>query len=194
MNVYYPSNFVKKRPTPQRNQWSFIAPEAKTVGARKFTKKNIKRDGVWNKFLDWIDKDNNFQFQILGVGILTLAIILSFQSFVSSTSVDTAAGDVDPINKEVRLLTNFQQASSTSSSSSTGQLQEIPIEMPKVEEPAQTPAVEAEKAKQRNYEVVAGDSVSLIAKKNNVTSQEIIDANKLEDPAAIKVGQVLIIP
>lgn len=53
----------------------------------------------------------------------------------------------------------------------------------------------AEPAEQTIYTVVAGDSLSTIADKfPGVTWQEIAEANDLDDPSAISIGQKLIIP
>ena len=45
-----------------------------------------------------------------------------------------------------------------------------------------------------NYTVQTGDSLAIIAKKNNAKQQDIINANKISDPARIVVGQTLFIP
>ena len=45
-----------------------------------------------------------------------------------------------------------------------------------------------------NYTVQAGDTLAVIARKNNAKQQDIINANKISDPARIRVGQTLFIP
>ena len=45
-----------------------------------------------------------------------------------------------------------------------------------------------------NYTVQAGDSLAVIARKNNAKQQDIINANKISDPSKIRVGQTLFIP
>ena len=45
-----------------------------------------------------------------------------------------------------------------------------------------------------NYTVQAGDTLAVIAKNNNAKLQDIINANKIADPAKIQVGQTLFIP
>lgn len=45
-----------------------------------------------------------------------------------------------------------------------------------------------------NYTVQSGDSLAVIAKKNNAKQQDIINANKISDPSKIQVGQTLFIP
>ncbi|MCB0196905.1 MAG: LysM peptidoglycan-binding domain-containing protein [Anaerolineae bacterium] len=44
------------------------------------------------------------------------------------------------------------------------------------------------------YTVVSGDTLSSIAKRYGITVRELIDANQLEDPNRIHIGQKLIIP
>ncbi len=45
-----------------------------------------------------------------------------------------------------------------------------------------------------NYTVQSGDSLAIIAKKNNAKMRDIINANKISDPSRITVGQTLFIP
>lgn len=45
-----------------------------------------------------------------------------------------------------------------------------------------------------NYTVQAGDTLAVIARKNNAKQQDIINANKISDPSKIRVGQTLFIP
>jgi LysM repeat protein len=45
-----------------------------------------------------------------------------------------------------------------------------------------------------NYTVQAGDTLAVIARKNNAKQKDIINANKIADPAKIMVGQTLFIP
>ncbi len=45
-----------------------------------------------------------------------------------------------------------------------------------------------------NYPVQNGDTLAVIARKNNARQQDIINANKISDPSKILVGQTLFIP
>jgi LysM repeat protein len=45
-----------------------------------------------------------------------------------------------------------------------------------------------------NYTVQAGDTLAVIAKKNNAKLQDIVNANKIADPTRIRTGQTLFIP
>ncbi len=45
-----------------------------------------------------------------------------------------------------------------------------------------------------NYTVQSGDTLAVIARKNNAKMQDIINANKISDPSRLRVGQTLFIP
>lgn len=45
-----------------------------------------------------------------------------------------------------------------------------------------------------NYTVQTGDTLAVIARKNNAKVADIVNANKIADPAKIQVGQTLFIP
>lgn len=45
-----------------------------------------------------------------------------------------------------------------------------------------------------SYTVVSGDTIARIAQKTGARAQDIINANKISDPARIQVGQVLFVP
>jgi len=45
-----------------------------------------------------------------------------------------------------------------------------------------------------NYTVQSGDTLAVVARKNNAKLQDIINANKITDPSKIQVGQTLFIP
>jgi len=45
-----------------------------------------------------------------------------------------------------------------------------------------------------NYTVQPGDTLAVIARKNNAKLQDIINANKIADPTRVRAGQTLFIP
>jgi LysM repeat protein len=45
-----------------------------------------------------------------------------------------------------------------------------------------------------NYTVQNGDTLAVIARKNNAKQQDIINANKISDPSRLRAGQTLFIP
>ena len=46
----------------------------------------------------------------------------------------------------------------------------------------------------RTYTIQAGDTLSAVAEQFNVSVEEIMEANGIEDPTRLEVGQVLVIP
>lgn len=60
---------------------------------------------------------------------------------------------------------------------------------------AQKPAEPTEGHPQyRTYTVKSGDRLIFIAKKLNVTQEDLIAANRIKDPAKLQIGQVLKVP
>lgn len=68
-----------------------------------------------------------------------------------------------------------------------------PKPAPEPEPPAQPPPI-PEPGDQFVYTVVSGDTLSTIAKRYGITLRELIEANDIEDPNFIRVGQKLVIP
>lgn len=60
--------------------------------------------------------------------------------------------------------------------------------------PASSPPASAAPTTSRKYVVAPGDTLSAIAEKFGVTTQQLIEANKLSNPDFLTVGQELIIP
>jgi LysM repeat protein len=56
------------------------------------------------------------------------------------------------------------------------------------------PAAEAKPATRASYTVKSGDRLIFIAKKFNVTTEELVAFNKISDPAKLQIGQTLKIP
>jgi len=61
-------------------------------------------------------------------------------------------------------------------------------------QPGDTPAVASPSPAVMTYTVQAGDTLAKIAAEFGVTVDEIVEANDIEDPSLINVGQVLVIP
>jgi len=64
----------------------------------------------------------------------------------------------------------------------------------KTPEPPAPPPPIPEPGDQFVYTVVSGDTLSTIAKRYGITLRELIEANDIEDPNFIRVGQKLVIP
>jgi len=140
--------------------------------------------------------DSAFVFQIAGIGIITLAIILTFQSFMGGMSVATQASQ-DRQQSQVRLVTNFRY-SGTQQNSSNSQLQEIaatpdPVEVSKEVEVQLSQQQEALTKPIITHVVEEGDNVYTIAAQYRILPQQLISRNNLIAPYTIKVGQELVI-
>ena len=73
--------------------------------------------------------------------------------------------------------------------------EEILVPNPGMELPTATPVpVDLPRGTELSYTILPGDSIAAIAVKFRSTEDAILEANELEDPNTIQVGQVLIIP
>lgn len=106
MKVYYTQPRYKVYPNKSR---LVNANFSSKVGGSKFGK------NIYN----WIESNNSFYFQLIGIFILTAGMILSLQNFLDGTKLNASAKE----NSEIRLLTNFKQ--SPKLNLSTGKLQEV---------------------------------------------------------------------
>jgi murein DD-endopeptidase MepM/ murein hydrolase activator NlpD len=68
---------------------------------------------------------------------------------------------------------------------------DAPILTPTPDEPKVLPTLRTEA---ETYTIQEGDTLGIIASRNRVSLQDILDANKLTDPNLVSVGQSLIIP
>jgi LysM repeat protein len=171
-------------------------------------KRTAKRNSVFSLISDYIEKQQKSQkfasenrfleegahFQIFGMCILTVAVVLSFQGFVTSDSIGINAEDDQ---SEVRLLTNFQYNPSNDTKES--RLQDFSI-APIVDEdivsespavPSQTQETEPTVPEPTTHIVASGDNVYTIAAEYDVSPQEIIRINNLVAPYTINIGDEL---
>ncbi len=86
------------------------------------------------------------------------------------------------------------RAPSASASSSTAPASGSPPSAPSSSAPPSTAAPSSPTTSGQKYVVEPGDTLSVIAEKFGVTMQQIIDANKLQNPDVLLVGQELLIP
>jgi LysM repeat protein len=76
-----------------------------------------------------------------------------------------------------------------------GQILNIPASGTKAPEPiAAKPQIVQTKLTARSYTVKSGDRLIFIAKKFNVSTEELIAYNKISDPGKLQIGQTLKIP
>lgn len=132
----------------------------------------------FGKIFDKID-ENPFLFQIIGISILTVAILISFQSLADFSTTPVRALDT---NYEVRMLTSFQNTPDQLLTSSS-KVEEIEI-TPQKNEPSvmETP---------KTYTVKSGDSLYSISQETKISIDDLINFNGLADGSKLVVGQEL---
>jgi LysM domain len=134
--------------------------------------------GSFKKIFDKID-ENPFLFQVIGISILTIAILISFQSLADFSVTPVRAFDA---NYEVRMLTNFQ-ANPSEQSIKANKIEEIQIAPAKV-----GPSVPV---KPKSYVVKSGDSLYSISQEVKVSVADLVDINGIADSSKLIVGQEL---
>lgn len=144
-------------------------------------------------------KDRNARRRWLKVGLLTLLVLALFSSLAGcerpkSSGLPTSAAPVATttisqvtVSASPTIVTTFETQTPQATSSPT-----IPL-------PTNTPTLlPAPTATVSNpgtvtYTVVAGDTLYSIARRYNVTVNELMALNGITDPGSLRVGQVLII-
>jgi len=173
----------------------------------KRIRSNATRNSVFSLISKYIDQnksvsrlnrnivDDGVYFQIFGMCIITVAVVLAFQGFVRSDSLATSAEQQE---KEVRILTNFQYSYTPSNVQS--RLQDFSIapvtatDTPDSTAPNNEATVVETPIKQDVIHVVEdGENVYTIAADYEVNPQEIISLNNLAAPYTIKVGEELVV-
>jgi LysM repeat protein len=130
----------------------------------------------FSKIFDKID-ENPFLFQIIGISILTVAILISFQSLADFSVTPVSASPY-----EVRMLTNFQSVRGQQAVGAS-KIEEIELTKPEI--------TALEKVKLTRYEVKQGDTLSAISSDVGISIGDLIEINNLEISSQLKIGQIL---
>jgi LysM repeat protein len=146
---------------------------------------------------------NKFYFQIIGIGMLTFAIVLAFYSFVSLT---TTGAEASTKSENIRILTNFQKNQDDYSRSSSAKLIEISTPANQPEE-NQISSSKTEKAtltietkpsekttQQPVYIVLQDDTLYKISQATSKPIESIAQLNKLTPPYNLSIGQEILLP
>ena len=147
---------------------------------------SIRKSDFSRSFFSWIESNNNFYFQLIGIFILTVGMVLSLQNFLDGTKLNASAKE----NSDVRILTNFQQSIKTDSDS--GKLQEV---ISTVTPP--TVLNEVAKTVEENfveYTVKDKDTIQTIAIKFKVSVPQITNLNKVPENTNLIVGSKIKVP
>jgi len=168
------------------NNWN-VAFSKRPVLPVYSSKRFVHKEPLFRDVYDWIDNNNSFAFQILGMLILTAALFLSFSSVASAdSSVSDAKGFV-------YLTNNFRAAISDPETSGKVKPQEIVPEVPAGSET--NPTVTAPVVPQfTTYTVKSGESLYFICNKLTVDCERVKDLNELKYPYTLSVGQDIRIP
>jgi hypothetical protein len=147
--------------------------------SRKATvKKFAHKDAGMLNLREIFDKinENPFIFQIIGLSVLTLAILISFQSLA-----DFSVTPVSASTYEVRMLTNFKSNSGKNVS-----------ELNKIEEIQLNKFEKIEVQKTENlYTVKSGDTLTSISKESNTGIADLLEINSLDETSQLKIGQLI---
>jgi LysM repeat protein len=151
-------------------------------------------------------EERPFVAQVFGIVIITIAIIVSFQTLIDVSSPKVLAGQND---NEVRVLSNFH-TKSVDGKNVQNVVEEIAPPQPKVVEKKETineskennlvdtkvmleKAPEKKEVKSRIHVVAGGETLSEIAKLYSMTVDELVKLNGIENPAALQVGMKLVV-
>lgn len=132
----------------------------------------------FSKIFDKID-ENPFLFQVIGLSILTVAILISFQSLADFSVTPVSASPY-----EVRMLTNFQSNRGQQLLDSD-KIEEIQLTKPEV--------IVLEKSKVATYEVKSGDTLYAISNQVKVSVEDLVKFNNLDISSQLKIGQILLL-
>jgi LysM repeat protein len=151
--------------------------------AASFSSK-ARSSGFSNSFFNWVESNNNFYFQLIGIFILTVGMVLSLQNFLDGTKLNASAKE----SSDVRILTNFQQQSASLADRSS--LKEVADFVPVVE--TVKPIVETVNVVE--YTVKDQETIQSVATKFKVTTEEIAGLNNLLPGQTLTSGIKLKIP
>lgn len=136
--------------------------------------------------------DPAFISQLLGLGILSIALLLAFQNFSSGLSTSVKATE----EQSVRLYTNFN-SSQVGDSRVSYNFQPLQPTQPSTTDQnaidSNQIVPEAAATQDRFYIVKQGDTINSIALLLGIETNTIVTKNNLQDPSSLRVGQKLLI-
>jgi LysM repeat protein len=153
-------------------------------------KKTTNFSGFGISFGKIFDKigENTFAFQVLGLAIITVAVVISYQTISGdlNSSVALQAKNVDS-SSDVHMYTNFNSPNEAKLSPSLVReiKQDSPLAIVTVE--SMPTATEG----RASYVVKAGDTLSDISAQTKVSVKALMVLNGISDPGALRIGQEL---
>jgi LysM domain len=141
---------------------------------------NISFDKIFGSF-----GQNSFVFQLIGLGIITVAVFISFQTISADLITTAKAQSIDP-NSDVHLYTNFKSVNEVKAASSSI------IEIPQNQVIVVQSATQPDTSEGRTSLIIkSGDTLSSISYETKVSVAKLIEYNNILDAGNLKVGQEL---
>ncbi len=167
--------------TRSNRSYSNLYRSSFATNSNKFTKYN---QPAWKKsVVSWVDQNNTFSFQILGILILTFGLFLSF-------GVITDSGSVSAMDDDIYVSSSFRNAINNPESTGQISLQEVFVFDESAEEVITVPIEDTVDF----YKVATGESLYYICQKLSVNCEMVKDLNNFESPYALSVGQRIMVP
>jgi LysM repeat protein len=195
MRIYTPNKFARSR-----------AVRRQPLKTKKTISFNFGGLGSFIQLAFKALEERPFVAQVFGIAIITVAIVVSFQTLVDVSSPKVLAGQND---NEVRVLSNFL-TKNIDNKNAQSVIEEIIPAQSKVVEKKDVKSESNEKnsvdtntklekvpekkeIKPQVHVVASGETLSEIAKLYDITVDEVVKLNGIEDPAALQVGMKLVV-
>ncbi len=163
---------------------------------KKFNNKRTHLGLFNNPFKYKLSSINSFYFQIAGILMITIGVIISFQTLIDISSPTTSAGNGS--QDSVRVLTNFQ---TDVKRSSEPKIKLVETPKPNEEKPKDNEEVVPEKVETATtyealdvYVVKANDNLYTISDLFGVPADSFIETNNLQAPYSLNIGDELLVP
>jgi len=176
MNVYKPrrspfASFSQKNSSPSYRVFS--AP----LSARHNTYRSTHKRSN-NSFLSFSLKGNTFFFQVIALFVLSVSLLLSFQSLVG---ISTTSAQAQQLTSDLRIYNNFQQQRSTIQRDQSQFIAQVPSI---TQQASSQPATASEGV----YTVQSGDTVVSVAQKFSLSVEVLATLNNLTSKSQLNPG------
>ena len=146
----------------------------------------VQRVGELSLRIEQLERENGELKQKASASAQAYATVGQLNDAVTELNQAIRAGDTATAERATAQIKKLGEATNTALDSLAKGMATRPV--------IQTSFSENYSKEGVSYTVQKGDTLALIAKKNNAKSQDIINANKIADPSRIMVGQTLFIP
>jgi LysM repeat protein len=168
-------------------------PNSGNIFNKNYESRNVRTSYLRNKpknnfnGFNLFSTKNTFIFQIVGLGLLTVGLLLSFQTIIDITTTTTQANASE---SEVRLINDYN--TETGQTNNKEKFDGI-VTVKEIETVDNTETVQNEEDGSENkiYTVKEGDTLFGIANKFDTKVVDLVELNELKEPFEIKIGQKL---